>query len=202
MLSVIACVAVVAPSSGSAQTGDGIYGRFDSSTAIVFGAGATVATSSGDVAALLDARIRIFDAAGLATSFTIAPDTRTTMFAGIELRPLFPGLFLKSMDTRRRFLDLFVQSIGVELGAEMALASSAPIGFVWGLSLEVPIVSPDRFAHGVGLRLGMRHTAYFGDSRPNPATDESIYRLYALLAVGFDAGSAVADWEPIRHRHH
>lgn len=185
----------------NAQTGDGVYGRLDSSTSVVFGAGASLETGSWDAAALLDARIRVFDCAGLATSLTLAPDTRARMFTGVELRPFFPGLFLQSMSTGRQFVDLFVQSFGVELGAEVALAKGTSVGFVWGLSIEIPILSPERFAHGLGLRLGMRHTAIFGDSRPNPAADASSYRLYALLAIGFDAGRAIADWEPVRHRH-
>lgn len=195
----VLAVGCVIPSA-RAQDGDGVYGRFDASSSVVLGAGAIVAAETGDVGALLDARVRVIDAAGLATSVVLAPDRRTRLFAGVELRPLFPGLFLQSMSTGRWFVDLLIQSLGVELGVDVALARNAPVGFVWGLSLEVPILSPERFAHGLGIRLGMRHTAFFGDARPNPTRDASGYELYGMLAIGFDAGQAVANWEPLRHR--
>lgn len=186
----------------AAQSGDGVYGRFDSSTTVVLGAGVATAVRSPEPRVLVDARLRVIDCVGIAATASFAPDSRTRLFAGVELRPFFPGLFLQSMSTGRRFVDLFVQSFAVELGADLALIAGASPGFAWGLSMELPILAPDQFVHGLGLRLGMRHTAYFGDSRPNPSADASVYELYALVAIGFDAGRDVANWEPIRHRHH
>lgn len=199
LLAVASMASIV--SRASAQSGDGVYGRFDSSTTVVLGAGVSTTTRDPEPRLLLDARLRVIDCVGIATTASIAPGSRTRLFAGVELRPFFPGLFLQSMSTGRRFVDLFVQSFGVELGADVALASRASPGFVWGLSIELPILAPDVFAHGLGLRLGMRHTAYFGDARPNPTADASVYEVYALLALGLDAGRSIANWEPVRHRH-
>lgn len=188
--------------SAQAQDGDGLYGRFDSAASVVFGAGARVDTT-GTAGAEVDVRLRLLDSTGLVASFGFVPGERTRGFYGLEVRPFFPSLFLQSMWTGRPYLDLLLQGPGLELGVEMPLVADAPIGVAFGAYLDVPLVRPDRFAHGVALRLAYRQVRFLRDIPRNDALlDDSRRRtLFASLVVAFDAGHAIPGWEPTRHRH-
>lgn len=196
---------VLVGTTAQAQEGDGLYGRFDASTSVVLGAGASIGFGDDgrSAGAVVDARVRVLDAGGV--GFTLHTDGAgvARLVSGIELRPFFPALFLQDLFTGRPYVDLLVQSLGIDLGVDVGLASGAPLGFAWGFSIEVPLLTPEHFAHGLGLRLGLRRSRLLTDSRPNTgvATDLDTWTGYALLCVGLDAGNAVADWEPPRHRH-
>ncbi len=185
-----------------AQEGDGVYGRFDASTSVVLGAGAAITFDDASVGALIDARVRILESGGVFASFHTETPGRARLFTGIELRPLFPALFLQDLSTGRAYLDLFLQSLSIELGVDLGLERDGVVGFAWGLSLEVPLLTPERFAHGLGLRVGIRRSTAFVDGRPSSglAQDLETFSGFALLALGLDAGSGSAGWEPPRHR--
>ena len=193
--------ALVVPTVATAQEGDGIYGRFDSALSVALSAGGTLSTH-GDAGATFDVRLRVLNTGGFVAAVNVDPGQRTSGFFGVELRPFFPSVFLQSMSTGRPYLDLFLQSPGVELGLAMPFERPVPIGVTWGVYLEVPLVRPDRFANGLGLRLGYRKTTYYQDLRPNAglAADEVQRVFLAQLSLSFGAGNSVANWEPARHR--
>lgn len=194
-----------ASTTAFAQSGDGLYGRFDSSTSVVIGAGAAIGfgDEGRSAGAVVDARVRVIDAGGAALSLHTDGAGTARLFSGIELRPFFPALFLEDLFTGRPYVDLLVQSLGIDLGVDVGLSSGAPLGFAWGVSIELPLLTPERFAHGLGLRLGIRRARQLTDARPNPgvATDVEYWSGYALLCLGLDAGTAIVNWEPPRHRH-
>lgn len=199
----LALTAVIASAPRAfAQDGDGVYGRFDSSTSVVIAGGGAYDFTNARVGAMVDARVRVAESFGLVATLHTEHPGRARVFTGLELRPLFPALFLQQLSTGRAFVDLLIQSFAVELGVDLTVDRPVPVSFTWGLAIEIPILSPERFAHGLGIRLGARHSRTFRDGRPNPglAADDTAWTGYAMLSIGFDAGQAVANWEPPRHR--
>jgi hypothetical protein len=199
----VALLLVALPNAAQAEgDGDGVYGRFDSALVVALGAGAGVGLSDGDAAlrGVFDARLRIVSAGGPVISFAPGADGVHHLVVGMELRPFFPALFLQDMSTGHEWLDLFISSLGVELGAAFLL-EGRDVGLAWGLSVELPLVFPSRFAEGLFLRLAARHVngddalvAVDADNR----ADE--WLLSAQLVIGFGASSWPAAWEPPRHR--
>jgi hypothetical protein len=199
----LALVALLVPSGARAEgDGDGVYGRFDHALVLALGAGAGVGLRNGDadLRGLFDARMRIVSAGGPFISFAPGADGTHHLVLGIELRPLFPALFLQDMSTGHEWLDLFIGSLGVELGAAFLLANG-DVGLAWGMSVELPIVTPNRFAEGLFLRLSARHVngddALIGVRGPNRADE---WLVAAQLVIGFGISSWPASWEPPRHR--
>ncbi|MFO0694156.1 MAG: hypothetical protein U0230_11410 [Polyangiales bacterium] len=199
-----ALVALVLPTPAAASgDGDGLYGRFDHSTTLSIGAGGGVVRRADTTAGtgLADLRLRILGTGGPVVSGRWGPDAGQDLFVGVEVRPLFPSVFLQSMSTGHAWLDLFLQSLGVELGAGFPLDGRGSIGFAWGLAMEVPLAMPGAVAEGLFLRLGARRVNL---SRAYQLTPDdrnlSEWTAYATLAITLGLGNRVADWEPPRHR--
>lgn len=202
-LALAACAALLSPTVARAEgDGDGVYGRFDHALVLTLGAGAGVGFVEGDpsLRGAFDARFRIISAGGPFASFALGADGLHHLVLGVELRPLFPALFLQDMSTGHEWLDLFLSSLGVDLGAAV-LFPDGDVGLAWGLSLELPIVSPSRFAEGVFLRLFARHVNGDGALLAVRAADRADeWLLGAQLVFGLGLSSWPAGWEPPRHR--
>lgn len=191
-----------------AQRGDGVYRRFDHDLLLAFGVGGGVVLGEEDEPALvLDLRARVIDAGGVVTSYRYAPDSKHQLFVGIELKPLWPALFLTSSSTHREWLDLLIQSLGVELGvAMMPLGNDdADVGYGLGIgvSLEVPLSLPSNTTgafHRASLRLAARRVdatrRYLGT---DDAVDRSEWSVLATLQITVGVGAG-ADREPARYR--
>ena len=112
-----------------------------------------------------------------------------------------PALFLQTMSTGHEWLDVFLQSLGFELGAGFALDGHGHVGLAWGLAIEVPLVVPSRFAEGVYLRLAARHVnASPSYQLTDDARDRSEWTGYATLVFQLGLGNRVAKWSPPRFR--
>lgn len=142
--------------------GDGLYGRFDGDvwlTAAV-GAGGVVGAGATRNLGTFELRARFLDSVGPfvfaqgAGLFTT--DTLWSVGGGLELRPLFLARFLTNNSFGREWLDVFVDSLGLELGVvALSLDQRTRAAFVCGGGLEVPILLGDpRFS----LRFAVRWT--------------------------------------------
>lgn len=185
----------------SAQSGDGVYRRWDSDVAIAISGGLEGgARGLQGVGAL---RLRIADAAGPMVSLRHGAEG-TELGFGVTLRPLWPALFLLDMSSGRRFWDLLLQSISIEPQVAYIAPHDADAkawGFALGLGVEVPLWVPESgVVQRLGLRLGYRRV--WAPERWNGAAqrDRGHWSAGAALALTLGAGSPVSRWEPARHR--
>ena len=194
------CVFASALFSGEASADDdGVYGRFDHGLVVALGAGGSV-SAGGDLRAEGEVRVRILDAAGPTLSISGAPNQQTIVLAGIELRPLFPALFLLDAWSGKEWLDVFVQSIGIDLGAAF-FPGSGGVAFAYGFSVEVPLVlsRPGSF-DGLGLRLAARRIAPSNAFAPTPEGQSGHFSIMATLSLHLGVRFPASFQEPPGYR--
>lgn len=181
---------------------DGVYGRFAND--LVFSIGANGGIGLGDpttndaaLAVQGELRLRVLDSAGLVLAPEWRPNGTSRFVAVVDLRPMFLTRLYFGLATGDRYLDLLVDSIGLELGA----AIEAPLGdaiaaFSLGFGAEVPLWIPESNSGALALRLGARWVGaglrYAGGSA-EPMDD---WTLSAGLLVRFHASVGIASWEP------
>lgn len=196
-------------SAAQAQRGDGVYRRWDHDVTFALEAGGGLWLDGGaaEPAVQVALRARVADAAGpvLAYRWT-GGDDGDALFVGVEIRPLWPAIFLTDNATGREWLDLFLQSFAVELGASIVpLGTSGERGVALGigLSLDLPLLLPTRTSgafRGLALRLGARRV----DATPGFAsTPDMRDRSGWLITAGLTAslgGGAGPSAEPARYR--
>lgn len=198
--------ASAAAGAGAARAdgpGDGLYGRFDGDLALTVGAGGGVRGRDGAARGTLvgELRLRIADGAGPFVSGEWSPEGPSQLVVGIELRPLFPSLFLLDRSTGYELLDLVLQSLGLELGAALTpLNRGVGVGFVVGGGIEIPFVLPSMWGDGVWLRLGARYLRATPRDQGGPEVAGSGYSVYGALLFKGLFGDAISEWEPARYR--
>jgi hypothetical protein len=189
---------------------DGVYGRFGSDLVLSFGANAGVgvgdpvirARGSTDPTLAVDAeiRLRVMDSAGLVLAPEWRPEGASRLVAAVELRPVFLARFLFGASTGDRYADLFLDSLGVELGATIfAPDGRAAVAVAVGFGAEVPLWVPPENSGAVALRLGARWTgAGAGDvGGIGRALDD--WTIHAGVLVRFHLDVGLASWEPERY---
>src|SRR5690606_11098770 len=105
-LALAVVLGAASPLSARAE-GAGFDGRWDEDIVISLGGGGGVSLS-GDGAVPVGAAmtsVRYLGAAGPLVAATLGPDGRRHLVAGVELRPLFPALFLMNLSTNLPFVD-------------------------------------------------------------------------------------------------
>jgi hypothetical protein len=136
-------------------------GRIDGDLALVVGGGGVVASRGPRLEG--EIRIRYLDSAG---AFVVYEDSagfgsepQRVLSAGLELRPLFLGRWLRGLETDRARIDLLVDSFGLEFGVVLAQPTGSEFGSSTGLQLgvgvEVPILA-NATGPWVGVHAGMR----------------------------------------------
>jgi hypothetical protein len=193
-IQVFALLAALWPAGAAraAGPGDGVHGRYDHPFTLMVGAGGGVVTAGGEARGtfLGELRLRHLDAAGPFISGRYGPDAGGHLVAGIEIRPLFPLLFLKDMFTGREVVDLILQSFGVELGVAVApLDGGVGAGFAVGLGVELPLVPPSAWAQGAWLRLAVRHVRAAASFQGGPDHLASEWTFGATLGVKLGLGA-------------
>lgn len=196
---------VVAPAGHALadRGGDGVYDRLAGDLTLGFGAGPAVTFRGGDVAAgaTLELRMLIVDAAGPVLAARWGPDAGELAFVGVELQVLHPAIWLLDADLRRERLDLFLQSFSVELGAALGpLDGDVGVGLGVGVAMEVPLVLPSAWAHGLWLRVGARRVRASPSDRAGPATSGREWTLMATLAIKAPVRLGLGGWDPPRYR--
>ncbi len=206
---------VLDSSAASAQYGDGVYRRWDSDVAFALEAsgGVWLDGDQASPAVSVGLRARIADAAGPVVTYRWASDggegaTRggDALMVGIEVRPLWPALFLTDNATGREWLDLFLQSFAVELGAvftPLATEGERGVGLAVGVSIDLPLMLPTHTRgtfRGISLRLGARR---IDATRSFAGTPDDVDRSGWLLTAGLTAtlgGGSGPTREPRRYR--
>jgi hypothetical protein len=196
---------VLAGSPGKAsadESRDGLYGRWDRDLVLALGAGGGATVAGGDAAPIVagEARLRFLGAAGPVVSGAWARGAQSHLFVGVELRPLFPALFLLDLSTNRPFVDLLLQSISVELGPAFLLDGHGSTGLGVGLALEVPLIYPTVFAQGLWLRLDARRVLASAEWASINGPTRSHWALMATLVVALGIDAGLVDLEPPRYR--
>jgi hypothetical protein len=171
------------PDASASRTNiDTTYGRVDGDLGVAFGAGATFGPSAPRAA--LDLRFRYLDTAGLFVSYedglsATSSDPRRVVAAGFELRPLFLARWLSGRELSVAHLDLFIDSLGLEIGAffeqPTAAAFSDSPGLQASLGLELPIL-PRASGPWIGVHAGARWSdAALEGARVTSAADRSLF---------------------------
>lgn len=191
------------PTGARADRGDGAYGRLqeDMTLSLLVGGGATWPAEGDTQGSLItEFRARFYDAAGPVVGLRWSPDSEH-VFVGLELRPLWPALFLMDMSTGHRFVDLTLQSLSVELGAAVSpLGEGRGVGFAWGLGLELPLGPSARLPGGLWLRLAVRRVRAPASWQATPDTDASEWTLSSALVLRFGVRTSAPRREPTRYR--
>jgi hypothetical protein len=160
----VGALLALAPRDARGQdTVDPSYGRIEGDLSLVVGAGATIASSGPRAEGEL--RLRYLESAGLFAAYEDGPlvgsgaEPQRVLATGLEVRPLFLFRWLQGHETRRAWLDLTLDSFGLE----MAATWSQPVGSSFaserglqaGLGLEIPIL-PQATGPWIGLHGGLR----------------------------------------------
>jgi hypothetical protein len=147
-------------------TVDPSYGRVQGDLTLVLGLGTTIA--EGGTRAEGELRIRYLESVGLFGAYEDGPPVSSSseparvLVGGLEVRPLFLYRWLQGHETRRAWLDLAIDSFGLELGAVAMQPVGAQFGsqsgVQMGLGLEIPILG-----EATGLWLGVHGGVRWGD---------------------------------------
>lgn len=172
----------------AADSTDTAYGRIDGDLAASLALGMSV--GSRDPRAAADVRLRYVSTVGLFTTyedaapFGAAADPHRLLVTGLELRPLFLVKWLRGVETANPWVDLTLDSLGLELGSLFFLQSetrSHP-GLQASLGFQVP-VRPSASGPLVGFHFGGRWSeASLAGTGADNAADTS---AFFLLTVGF-----------------
>jgi len=198
-------LAAVAGASATARAdggGDGVYGRLDGDVVLAAGAGGGYRTGpEAGAVGELQLRASYLGTAGLLVAPSVGPTAR--LLLAVDFRPLFPALFLQNLFTGSEWLDLLVQSVGLELGAAVDRLDEPDgrgVGLAVGFGVDVPLVLPSMWGHGVFLRLGARHVRAPAADQVAPSGGAADWTLCAVLTVPALVDLGLAEHEPPRFR--
>lgn len=157
----------------------GVYGRLDGdlvlSAEIMGGYADAAAGSAGAASAAV--RARYMDMTGVALGYdrAIASERHDALWLAIDFRPAWLARLTNDMEQGPRWLDLALDSIGIELGGAWvrpgeAVRARGGFGFVLGGGFEVPLVWSR--GDGVMLRFAARWiTSHPWDAQGTGARD-------------------------------
>jgi len=206
----ICCSPASAQVRAPRRADDGVYGRFSSDLAISFGVhggavlGDPVLANTRPTDAILsvsaDVRLRVLDSAGIVIAPEWRPNGSSRLFAGIDVRPGFFTRFLYSLTARDRYVDLFFDSIGADIGA-VVFAPNGRVSFAFsvGFGCEIPLWVPEDLTGAFALRLGARWVGAGANDVFGPAQHVDDWTVSAGLLIRFSVNAGIASWEPSRY---
>ncbi|MCC7537572.1 MAG: hypothetical protein IT379_15220 [Deltaproteobacteria bacterium] len=174
------------------DAGHGAYGRFDADLVLALDLGGGLRTDGAGVLAG-NVRGRYLDSAGLVLGAERDLDEGAIhVVAAIDLRPVFLARFFLDMEIGDSWIDLLLDSVGLELGAVWARAGERDDGaaLLVGGGLEIPVYL--RRARGVALRLGVRYVAARERWQHGPEGGLTDTSFVAALVVRTAVSSGIA----------
>jgi hypothetical protein len=179
--------------AGTARASDGpdtAYGRIDGDLSASAAIGATFGPRGARAAA--DLRLQYLWTAGIfatyedGSPFGSESEPRRAFAMGLELRPLFFAKWLQGKEFGNPYLDLTIDSIGLELGAvflqpEGRSFASEP-GLSAGIGIQVPIF-PRATGPMIGFHGGARWSS--GALAGRDVEGPSDRSLFLLVTVGW-----------------
>lgn len=154
---------LAAPAARAEGVVDSSYGRISGDATLGVGLGASV--SAGGPRAEGEVRVRYLESVGLLAAYEDGPlvasaaRPQRALVGALELRPLFLYRWLQGHETDRAWLDLAVDSLGLELGvvgeqpAGQGFASQA--AWLLGGGIEVPLF-PSATGPWIAIHGGVR----------------------------------------------
>lgn len=199
---VIGLLASSAPASAQ-RHGDGLYGRWDRAFTLSLGAGPSLSWIEQErhVGLAGELRFLIGDMAGLALGSRWGPDAGQYLFLGVDLRPLFPGMFALDLSIGHEFADLLIQSLYLELGPAFLLDGDRSVGLGVGFGFSIPLYRPLRTLRGLWLRVGARHVN--ADTQHRQTIDDvnrSEWTLFTTFVVRLGIKAQIGRWETPSYR--
>jgi len=186
----VASAALTALACGQARAADRdtADGRVDGDLAVSLGAGATLGPRAPRGEAEL--RLRYLWTAGVFVTYEDGPllgsaaSPRRVLAAGLELRPLFLARWLQGKETGNAYLDLTIDSFGLELGAVFTQPDARPFGATPGLQAGVGLELPV-FPRATGPVIGLHGGARWSDAALSAAplggpADRALYLSITL----------------------
>lgn len=182
---------------------DTSYGRLEADSSIAISGGAAVDVRG--VRGALDLRYRYLHSAGIFLTyeegFGAGSEPLRLGVAGFELKPLFLARFLQGGELGAPRIDLFIDSLSIELGAFVAQPKGRDFGGVAGLSfgfgLEFPLL-----AHIAGPFVAFRGSLRWSREALSAAdsTNVDVRAFVFTIAFGWEAtfGTHVIDIGDIR----
>lgn len=201
------CLALALASiTGVARADDvgAVYGRLDNDLVL------TAALAGGVVlndrvhpdptgSASLELRARLVDMAGLVLAGEWRPEGDSRVFVMADVRPLFFARWVLGASVHRAWVDLLIDSIGIDLGAAIGpFDGAAGVALAIGFGLDVPLYIGEH-ADGVFLRLAARHVTAGAGDQLAPRGGTSDWLLLAALGARFSVDAGIAAWEPTRY---
>lgn len=202
----LAALLALGPARARADEGDTVYGRLDGDLALSAGIGGGVAfldRIGPDVTGTttIELRARLVDTGGLLIAPEWRPEGDSRLVIALDLRPLFLVRFLSNLQSGDRWVDLLVDSIGIDLGVAIGpLSSDVGLATALGLGVDVPLFLPDGVHGGLFLHLGARWVGALATDQLAPPGGTQDVIAIAVLTVRGMADLGIARWEPARYR--
>lgn len=205
-LALAVALALSVPALAHAQDGDGVYGRLDGDLTLSAGVMGGAVTNdrvhpawTGSVS--LELRARILDSAGLFAIGEWRPEGDSRAIVGVDIRPLFLPRFVLGWQTGSQWVDLLIDSIGLDLGAAIGpFDHAAGAALAIGFGLDVPLFLPERTSGGVFLRLGARYVTASALDQAAPSGGTSDWVLLAGLDFRALVATDLPSWSAPRYR--
>jgi hypothetical protein len=178
--------------------GDGVYGRFNGDLNLSAGLGAGLVIPTDD-RYTIELRARYLDSAGV----VIAPEWTPSEHSGavgvaLELRPLFLARFLSNTYTGLPWVDLTLDSFGIEVGSWLGPFNGGfGAALLIGTGIELPLGS--RTNRGFWLRIAGRYLYASQNDRAAPAGGRSEVWIMGALLFKTAVDIGLAGWEPARY---
>lgn len=184
---------------------DGLYGRFDGDLWLgaALGGGAAFVVSEGSRdAAVLELRARYLDSVGPVLyaqgSGLFGGAGAWQLGGGVEIRPLFLARFLTARSLGKAWLDVLIDSLGLEVGITADGIDARPRAALFvGGGLEIPLFLG---APRVSLRLGARWVHADSDGQDVAPAVRNELSLLAALVLAAPVTSGLAGREGPRAR--
>lgn len=204
---VVLALAALVPCAARADEGDTVYGRLSGDLVLSAGLGGGVALNDRvgpDVTytTTLELRGRIVDSGGLFVAAEWRPEGDSRVLVGIDLRPVFLARFLLNLQSGDPWVDLFVDSIGLDLGVALGpLDDDVGAATTVGLGVDVPLVLPDGADFGgVFFRIATRWVGALATDQAAPPGGTNDLVVLGVLTVRGIADLGLGAWEPPRYR--
>lgn len=199
----VSVLSALAPAA-RAQLEPSVHGRLDHDMVLTAAIGGGVALNDRlhpdpTGSASIELRARLIDMAGLMLAAEWRAEGDSRLILAADVRPLFLARWILGGSLHRAYLDLLLDSIGIDLGAAFGpLDDDLGVALVIGFGLDVPLyIGPH--ADGLFLRLGARHVTAGVTDQSAPRGGTSDWLLYAALGARFSFASGIASWEPERY---
>lgn len=169
--------------AAAAQGADGAYGRLRGDLALsVEALGGAADTGAWSGAASFAVRARALDMVGVALGYdrAAAGARFDHAFVAVDFRPAFFARLAFDLEHGPGWLDLFVDSIGLELGAAWlrpGAGGASGAGFVVGGGADLPVYIGDRSAWSI--RVATRYIAAKPWDAQGTGRDDSAVELLA-----------------------